>query len=57
MRCLFCITDLVSHAAEIAKIYLESLELSADLDVQESMHGEELLVLSTNLLIEVTLKL
>ncbi|CAM6090624.1 unnamed protein product [Calypogeia fissa] len=45
--------DLISHAAEIVKLYLESLELSVDLDVQESMHGEELLMLVTNMLIEV----
>ncbi|KAL2622376.1 hypothetical protein R1flu_002581 [Riccia fluitans] len=45
-------TDLVLRATKIANLYVESLELSADLDAQESMHGEELLILATNLLVE-----
>ncbi|KAG6541822.1 hypothetical protein Mapa_016838 [Marchantia paleacea] len=44
--------DLGSRAVDIANLYIESLELSADLDAQESMHGEELLVLATNILVE-----
>ncbi|KAL3691655.1 hypothetical protein R1sor_005306 [Riccia sorocarpa] len=45
-------TDLVLRVTKMANLYVESLELSADLDAQESMHGEELLVLATNLLTE-----
>lgn len=47
------ITDLVTHAVEIGQLYLKGVELSVDLDPQESMLGEELLVLIIDHLVQV----
>lgn len=44
--------DRVSHAVFLTKLYLENLSLSKDLDSQEVMHGEELLPMASNILME-----
>lgn len=44
--------DRVAHAVFLAKLYLENLNLSKDLDSQEIMHGEELLPMASNILME-----
>ncbi|KAJ7520455.1 hypothetical protein O6H91_19G006600 [Diphasiastrum complanatum] len=41
-----------AHAAKMIKLYLDCVEMSSGLDPQESMHGEELLVVASNLFIE-----
>ncbi len=43
----------MAQAVEIMHLYLRSIQLSADLDPQENMPGEELLTLITDLLIQV----
>lgn len=37
----------------MADVYCKSLSLSKDLDIQESMHGEELLSMACNVLVQV----
>lgn len=44
--------DRVAHAVFLAKLYLENLSLSKDLDSQEIMYGEELLPMASNILME-----
>eukprot|EP01018_Ginkgo_biloba_P000164 Gb_27006 [translate_table: standard] len=44
--------ELVAHAISLARLYLTNLHLSKDLDPQESMHGEELLSMASNDLIQ-----
>eukprot|EP00249_Psilotum_nudum_P015279 c25240_g1_i1 orf=38-2890(+) len=47
---------IIAEAVGIAKLYIGNLELSKDLDPQESVHGEELLTFATSLLIELFLR-
>lgn len=44
--------DRLAHAVFLAKLYLENLSLSKDLDSQEIMYGEELLPMASNILME-----
>ncbi|XP_031743056.1 N-terminal acetyltransferase B complex auxiliary subunit NAA25 isoform X2 [Cucumis sativus] len=46
------VSELERCVVQMAQIYCENLPLSKDLDPQESMHGEELLSLICNLLVE-----
>ncbi|XP_062086683.1 N-terminal acetyltransferase B complex auxiliary subunit NAA25 isoform X2 [Humulus lupulus] len=46
------VTELEGHAVQMAKMYYQNLPLSKDLDSQESMHGEELLSMVCNVLIQ-----
>ena len=53
---LCCSSPELEHCAvQMAEIYCKNLPLSKDLDPQESMHGEEILSLICNLLVEVCL--
>ncbi|KAL9267974.1 N-terminal acetyltransferase B complex auxiliary subunit NAA25-like protein [Drosera capensis] len=45
-------TELEGVAMELVDMYCKSLPLSRDLDVQESMHGEELLTMASNILVQ-----
>ncbi|XP_059626419.1 N-terminal acetyltransferase B complex auxiliary subunit NAA25 isoform X2 [Cornus florida] len=44
--------ELEGFAILVAKMYCKNLPLSKDLDVQESMHGEELLSMACNVLVQ-----
>ncbi|KAJ0926355.1 putative tetratricopeptide-like helical domain superfamily [Helianthus annuus] len=44
--------DLVDFAVQMTEMYCQNLPLSKDLDVQESMYGEELLSMSCNVLVQ-----
>lgn len=45
--------DLEGLAVQMADLYCKNLPLSKDLDVQESMYGEELLSMACNVLVQV----
>ncbi|KAL3518007.1 hypothetical protein ACH5RR_020596 [Cinchona calisaya] len=45
--------DLESLAIQMADLYCKSLPLSKDLDIQENMHGEELLSMVSNVLVQI----
>ncbi|XP_031485379.1 N-terminal acetyltransferase B complex auxiliary subunit NAA25 [Nymphaea colorata] len=45
-------SELLHSTIKMAQMYCKSLSLSKDLDPQESMHGEELLSMACNLLIQ-----
>lgn len=45
--------DLEVSAVQMCETYLKNLPLSKDLDPQESMHGEELLTMACNVLVQV----
>ncbi|CAN6469786.1 unnamed protein product [Victoria cruziana] len=45
-------SELGASAAKMAQMYCKSLSLSRDLDPQENMHGEELLAMACNVLIQ-----
>ncbi|KAI5079570.1 hypothetical protein GOP47_0005049 [Adiantum capillus-veneris] len=47
--------DLVAQAIEVAKLYVESLKLSKDLDPQENMWGEELITMAATFLVQLFL--
>lgn len=47
-------TELKGSAVQMAEMYCKYLPLSRDLDPQESMHGEELLSMVCNVLIQVS---
>ncbi|TXG74476.1 hypothetical protein EZV62_003055 [Acer yangbiense] len=44
--------ELESSAVQMLEMYLKNLPLSKDLDLQESMHGEELLSMASNVLVQ-----
>ncbi|KAH9309985.1 hypothetical protein KI387_037896, partial [Taxus chinensis] len=44
--------DCVAQAMAITRLYLDNLNLSKDLDPQETMHGEELLTMACNILMQ-----
>lgn len=46
-------TVLDSSAVQMAEMYCKNLPLSKDLDIQETMHGEELLSMACNVLVQV----
>ncbi|KAK3015669.1 hypothetical protein RJ639_007506 [Escallonia herrerae] len=46
------IGDLEGFAVQMAEMYIKNLPLSKDLDVQESMYGEELLSMACNVLVQ-----
>ncbi|XP_024023343.1 N-terminal acetyltransferase B complex auxiliary subunit NAA25 [Morus notabilis] len=46
------ITELEDRAVKMAELYCKNLPLSKDLDPQESMHGEELLSMLCNVLVQ-----
>ena len=48
-----CSSELEGSAVQMVEMYCKNLPLSKDLDSQESMHGEELLSLACNVLIQV----
>ncbi|RXI04113.1 hypothetical protein DVH24_038387 [Malus domestica] len=45
--------ELEGSAVQMVKMYCQNLPLSKDLDSQESMHGEELLTMACNVLIQI----
>ncbi|CAL5333968.1 unnamed protein product [Camellia sinensis] len=45
-------SDLEALAVQMAEMYCQNLPLSKDLDVQESMHGEDLLSMVSNILVQ-----
>lgn len=45
--------DLEGLAVQMVDMYCKSLPLSKDLDIQENMHGEELLSMTCNVLVQV----
>ncbi|GMP48988.1 hypothetical protein CsSME_00016140 [Camellia sinensis var. sinensis] len=45
-------SDLEGLAVQMAEMYCQNLPLSKDLDVQESMHGEDLLSMVSNILVQ-----
>lgn len=47
------VAELEGSAVQMAELYCTSLPLSKDLDPQESMHGEELLSIVCNVLVQV----
>lgn len=51
----FCIylTELENMAVQMTQMFCRNLPLSKDLDAQESMHGEELLPMACNVLVQV----
>lgn len=57
---IFCLTwscsspELEGSAVQMAEMYCKNLPLSKDLDPQESMHGEELLSMVCNILVQVS---
>ncbi|XP_052190643.1 N-terminal acetyltransferase B complex auxiliary subunit NAA25 isoform X2 [Diospyros lotus] len=46
------VRDLEGIAVQMVEMYCKNLALSKDLDVQESMHGEELLTMASNILVQ-----
>ncbi|XP_076930880.1 N-terminal acetyltransferase B complex auxiliary subunit NAA25-like [Bidens hawaiensis] len=46
------VEDLVGFAVKMTEMYCQNLPLSKDLDVQETMYGEELLSMTCNVLIQ-----
>ncbi|KAI7742863.1 hypothetical protein M8C21_027876 [Ambrosia artemisiifolia] len=46
------VEDLVGFAVQMTEMYCQNLPLSKDLDVQESMYGEELLSMTCNALVQ-----
>nr|XP_043635828.1 N-terminal acetyltransferase B complex auxiliary subunit NAA25 isoform X2 [Erigeron canadensis] len=46
------VKDLVGFAVQMTEMYCHNLPLSKDLDVQESMHGEEFLSMTCNVLVQ-----
>ncbi|KAK1412739.1 hypothetical protein QVD17_34222 [Tagetes erecta] len=46
------VKDLVGFAVQMTEMYCQNLPLSKDLDVQESMYGEELLSMTCNVLVQ-----
>lgn len=46
-------SELEGSVVQMVEMYCKNLPLSKDLDSQESMHGEELLSLACNVLIQV----
>ncbi|CAO2840025.1 unnamed protein product [Amaranthus hypochondriacus] len=46
------VAELESLAVKMVNMYCENLPLSKDLDSQESMHGEELLTMASNILVQ-----
>ncbi|KAL7173086.1 hypothetical protein ACSBR2_032536 [Camellia fascicularis] len=46
------VSDLECLAVQMVEMYCKNLPLSKDLDVQESMHGEELLSMVSNILVQ-----
>ncbi|KAI9196072.1 hypothetical protein LWI28_020834 [Acer negundo] len=46
------VVELESSAVQMLEMYLKNLPLSKDLDLQESMHGEELLSMASNVLVQ-----
>ncbi|CAL5424651.1 unnamed protein product [Camellia sinensis] len=46
------VSDLERLAVQMVEMYCKNLPLSKDLDVQESMHGEELLSMVSNILVQ-----
>ncbi|XP_076904008.1 N-terminal acetyltransferase B complex auxiliary subunit NAA25-like [Bidens hawaiensis] len=46
------VEDLVGFAVKMTEMYCQNLPLSRDLDVQESMYGEELLSMTCNVLVQ-----
>ncbi|KAK1587124.1 hypothetical protein Q3G72_009766 [Acer saccharum] len=46
------VVELESSAVQMLEMYLKNLPLSKDLDLQESMHGEELLSMACNVLVQ-----
>ncbi|KAI7982573.1 N-terminal acetyltransferase B complex auxiliary subunit NAA25 [Camellia lanceoleosa] len=46
------VSDLEPLAVQMVEMYCKNLPLSKDLDVQESMHGEELLSMVSNILVQ-----
>ncbi|KAI3806273.1 hypothetical protein L1987_22172 [Smallanthus sonchifolius] len=46
------VEDLVGYAVQMTEMYCQNLPLSKDLDVQESMYGEELLSMTCNVLVQ-----
>ncbi|KAI4368924.1 hypothetical protein MLD38_017425 [Melastoma candidum] len=46
------VTDIEDSALEMVQMYCDNLPLSKDLDQQESMHGEELLSMACNALVQ-----
>lgn len=59
LSCLFnysyLSTELEGSAVQMMELYCKNLPLSKDLDPQENMHGEELLSMVCNVLIQVSL--
>lgn len=51
---LFFPTELERSAVQMSQMYCKNLPLSKDLDPQESMHGEELLSMACNVLVQVS---
>lgn len=51
---LFLLTELERSAVQMSEMYCKSLPLSKDLDPQESIHGEELLSMASNVLVQVS---
>ncbi|THG19513.1 hypothetical protein TEA_027419 [Camellia sinensis var. sinensis] len=49
---LYSSSDLERLAVQMVEMYCKNLPLSKDLDVQESMHGEELLSMVSNILVQ-----
>lgn len=49
------VPELESLAVKMINMYRENLPLSKDLDPQESMHGEDLLYMASNILVQVSL--
>jgi hypothetical protein len=47
-------SELEGCAVQMVEMYCKSLPLSKDLDPQESMHGEELLSMVCNVLVQVS---
>lgn len=45
-------TDIEGFAVQMADLYCKNLPLSKDLDVQESVHGEDLLSMACNILVQ-----
>lgn len=52
---LLPLLDIEGFAVEMVDIYCKNLPLSKDLDIQESVHGEDLLSMACNILVQVML--
>lgn len=50
--CIY-LTELEDIAVRMTEMFCKNLPLSKDLDAQESMHGEELLSMACNILVQV----